>query len=232
MKQLIVIPAFNEAQTIQNVIMTLRAHGYTDVLVVDDASQDETATIARQAGAAVVSLAYQLGAWRAAQTGFRFALENGYNEVVTFDADGQHLPSSVHSLVQHRDSADVVIGSCLTRGTRLRRLAWAFFRCISRVPVMDFTSGLRFYNARAIELLASEAASSLEYQDMGVLMLLSNTKLSITEVSVEMAPRQAGISRIFSSWWAVAYYMSYTTSLCLAKLGHNPFHSDRLRPEV
>jgi hypothetical protein len=97
---------------------------------------------------------------------------------------------------------------------------------------LDFTSGLRLYNARAIELLASETASSLEYQDMGVLMLLSNTKLSIDEVAVEMAPRQVGISRIFSSWWAVVYYMSYTTSLCLAKIGHSPFESKRLKPEA
>ena len=220
---LIVIPAYNEQDTIASVVGSIRREGYPNILVVDDASTDETRIRALSAGAKVVSLAYQLGAWKATQTGMRYAHYHEFDQVITFDADGQHLPDSIGRLLASTPDADLVVGSCLQRGSLLRRFAWRYFRILSGVGLLDFTSGLRLYKKNAVNILAREEASLLEYQDIGVLMLLASAKLTFREVDVRMAPRASGISRIFNSWRAVAYYMVYTTFLCLAKFGHSPF---------
>lgn len=204
-------------------VRSLVSESYTDILVVDDASTDETRERARAAGAEVVALAYQLGAWKATQTGMRYAVDNGFEQVITFDADGQHLPESLTQLQAASVEADLVVGSCIQRGSLLRRFAWRYFRMLSGVGLADFTSGLRLYNKKAVVLLSREEASMLEYQDIGVLMLLASANLRFREVSVQMASRVSGVSRIFGSWRAVAYYMAYTTFLCLSKIGHSPF---------
>jgi glycosyltransferase involved in cell wall biosynthesis len=222
-KILVVIPAYNEEATIYEVVSSLISSGYPNVLVVDDGSVDQTTVLAKAAGAQVIRLAYQMGAWRAGQTGMRYARQEHFDEVITFDADGQHLPESIAVLQAAREEADLVIGACVNRGSKLRRLAWRYFRLISGLSLVDFTSGLRLYGRRAIQLLARAEATSLEYQDIGVLMLLSSAGLAFKEVDVDMIERRAGVSRIFYSWRTVAYYMVYTTFLCLAKIGYTPF---------
>jgi hypothetical protein len=79
------------------------------------------------------------------------------------------------------------------------------------------TSGFRLYNARACAVLAGEEATLIDYQDMGVLLLLRSAGVTFAEVEVQMNPREDGVSRIFYSWWAVARYMLETTVLCIAK---------------
>jgi len=222
-KTLVVIPAYNEEATIYEVVSSLISSGYPNVLVVDDGSVDQTTVLAKAAGAQVIRLAYQMGAWRASQTGMCYAMQERFDEVITFDADGQHLPESIAVLQAAREEADLVIGACVNRGSKLRRLAWRYFRLISGLSLVDFTSGLRLYGRRAIQLLARAEATSLEYQDIGVLMLLASADLDFKEVDVDMIERRSGVSRIFYSWQAVAYYMIYTTFLCLAKIGYTPF---------
>lgn len=217
---LIVIPAHNESDTIVNVIKDLELNGYKDVLVVDDASTDDTAIKAINCGVTVMSLAFNLGAWKATQAGLRYAFEHNYENVITFDADGQHLASELYKLISHQKTAndDIVIGSCLSRGTIGRHIAWKFFRALSGVHIKDLTSGLRLYNRKAIEVLSRKEATLLEYQDVGVLLLLRSFKVSKGEIAVHMVDRTSGISRIFHSWGAVLYYMAYTTILCFCKL--------------
>lgn len=217
---LIVMPAHNEENTIFEVITELQKAGYKSILVIDDASTDATNTRALEAGADVVSLPYNLGAWKATQTGIRFALEKGYKRVVAFDADGQHTPSSIERLISEQkvSQCDLVIGSCIRRGSVSRHIAWWFFRRLSGLNVKDLTSGLRLYNSRAIKALSSKGASLLEYQDVGVLLLLKSYGIKKSEVDVDMMERKDGHSRIFYSWWAVTYYMLYTTILCLSKI--------------
>ncbi|MEO7063532.1 MAG: glycosyltransferase family 2 protein, partial [Dokdonella sp.] len=82
----------------------------------------------------------------------------------------------------------------------------------------DFTSGLRLYDARAVDILAGPAASLLDYQDVGVLMLLAKNGLTIEETPTPMLARREGHSRVFASWPVVALYMMHTTVLCLAQL--------------
>lgn len=216
-RALVVIPARNEVETIGGVIAAIRAHGIADVLVVDDGSQDGTGHAARAAGARVLRAPLPQGAWGAMQTGIRFAVRHGYSSVVTMDADGQHEPAYLEQLLLAGEAADVVIGACPERGSRLRHLAWAYFRLLTGFNIEDLTSGFRYYNSRACRLLADEEATLLDYQDIGVLLLLRKAGFVIREVPVEMNPRQVGASRIFDSWLTVARYMSETTLLCMAR---------------
>lgn len=216
---LVVIPAHNEQDTVAEVVKGALNALDCDVLVANDCSSDETHGRARAAGATVLDMAIQLGAWGAVQTGMRYAQRNGYSHVLTMDADGQHHASDLPHLLetQQRGSANVVIGSCEPRLSTAKRLAWRYFRALTGIRVRDFTSGLRVYDARAIALLAGPPASLLDYQDIGVLMLLDSQGLGIEETAITMSPRSIGISRVFSSWWMVMRYMIATTVLCISR---------------
>jgi glycosyltransferase involved in cell wall biosynthesis len=216
-RPLIVIPAKNEAASINAVVSAVRACGYTDVLVVDDESTDETGRIAREAGALVLRAPLSQGAWGAMQTGIRYAVRHNFTSVITMDADGQHQTEEIQRLLHASKFADVVIGACPSRGSAARKLAWLLFRRLTGFALEDLTSGFRLYNANACQILAGEAATLVDYQDMGVLLVLRRAGLTFCEVEVRMSARVDGISRIFYSWWAVARYMLETTVLCLAK---------------
>lgn len=214
---LVVIPALNEADCIGEVIAKARAHEGVDVLVIDDGSTDDTAAIAMLGGAAVIRAPLWQGAWGAIQTGIRHAVRRGYGAVVTMDADGQHEPSYLPQLIAAGQDADVVIAACPSRGSRMRHVAWWYFRFLTGLAFDDLTSGFRYYNSRACLLLAAEEATLLDYQDVGVLLLLRHAGLTIGEIPVSMNARRSGASRVFSSWWTVGRYMVETTLLALAR---------------
>jgi glycosyltransferase involved in cell wall biosynthesis len=215
----VVIPARDEEPTIARVVSGARAAGFA-VVVVDDDSGDRTAAQARRAGATVLSAPFNLGAWLATQTGIRYARERGFGFVVTLDADGQHEPAHIARLLERYQTGppcNLVIASFPERGSRLRRLAWRLFRGIGLFRVVDLTSGFRLYDREAVAILADEAATFLEYQDVGVLLLLRENGLAVAELAVPMRPRQLGGSRIFHSWAKVFSYMMYSTVLCFSK---------------
>ena len=214
---LVIIPALNEADCIGGVIEQARAHPNVDIVVVDDGSTDETSVVALLSGATVLRAPLWQGAWGAIQTGIRYALRHGYSGVVTMDADGQHEPAYLPQILEVARNADVVIAACPARGSAMRHIAWRYFRFLTGFTLEDLTSGFRYYNARACRLLAGEEATLLDYQDVGVLLLLQHAKLRIAEIPVAMNPRRYGASRVFSSWWTVARYMAETSLLCLAR---------------
>ena len=216
----IVIPALNEAPSIGGLVEMLSgAVPGAIVLVVNDGSDDDTDIEAERAGADVLSLATRLGPWAATQAGIRRARDLGFENALTMDADGQHLPETVPILIaaMRSSGADIVIGSAPARGSNLRNVAWKMIRLVSGLRITDLTSGFRLYNSEAMALIASERASYLQYQDIGILALALEHKLSIVEVSVEMAHRQQGVSRIFNSWLAVGVYMLNTLLLGFSK---------------
>ncbi len=135
------------------------------------------------------------------------------------DADGQHLPGAIEDLLApiSLKKADVVIGSYTERGSWQRRLAWYFFKLISGLKPEDLSSGFRAYNQAALSLLASRDATLLDYQDVGVLLLLQQQGLEIAEVETAMQPRKAGKSRIFSTWFTVFLYMLHSAILSLSR---------------
>lgn len=219
LKPLIVIPARNESASILSVIQDIRSRTQIPIVVVDDHSQDNTFELARQSGVIALKLALPLGAWGATQTGIRYALQMGYTVAITMDADGQHESAYLSDIFEplRQGCADVVIGACPQRASRARRTAWSFFRWISGFDLADLTSGFRSYNRAALEVLASPEATLLDYQDIGVLIMLSKANLKIIEVPVQMQARRNGASRIFMSWWSVGRYLAQTAILCLAR---------------
>lgn len=217
------IPAYNEEATVGTIVAQVRQLWRCPVVVIDDCSTDATIAVARAAGAIVLPLTLQLGAWGAMQTGLRYALRHGYRTAITLDADGQHEPGDIGTLLKPlaNGRADVSIGAFPERASRARRLAWSYFRWLTGLELEDITSGFRAYNHAAMHILATGEASLLDYQDVGVLLILRRKGLRIVEVPVSMQPRTLGASRVFRSWWVVGKYMLQTSLLCLARVGYH-----------
>ncbi len=219
---MVVIPAWNESRSIGAVVESIKKQYQIRVVVVDDGSTDGTGAIARAAGAEVLTLAMNMGAWNAIQTGFRYAMAKGLKCVVTMDADGQHFAESIPILISRLEQggADVVIGGNVARASTNRRVSWSFFRMLTGFDLRDFTSGLKIYNKNAIEVLLGRRAHLFNYQDLGTLLLLRRFGMGICEVAVPMQKRKHGHSRIFSNWWQVIEYMMFSTVLCMSKYRH------------
>jgi len=217
------IPAHNEEATVGVIVAQVRELWNYPVIVIDDCSRDATAQVARAAGATVLPLTIQLGAWGAIQAGLRYALRQGYRTAITLDADGQHEPASIGALLEPLicSQADVSIGAFPERASRARRLAWRYFRWLTGLKLQDITSGFRAYNHAAMRVLTSSEASLLDYQDVGVLLILRRQGLQTVEVPVPMQRRANGASRVFRSWLVVGKYMLQTSLLCIARVGYN-----------
>lgn len=219
-KTLIVMAVNNEEHSLPELLRELKSSEDFDLIVVDDCSSDNTLSICRNAGILTLPLASQLGAWGAMQTGLRYAVRRGYRQVITMDGDGQHHTAELSVLTNFANEHpehDVIIGACVSRGSRLRRWAWSFFRRTSGIEIEDITSGFRLYRGNAVDLLSDARATLLDYQDLGVLLQLHRSGLRIGEVAVSMSERADGKSRIFNSWLTVARYMLFTTMLAIAK---------------
>jgi glycosyltransferase involved in cell wall biosynthesis len=202
----VVIPAFNEGKSIQTVVRAVREHmpGAT-VVVVDDGSTDDTGANARAAGAAVLSLATNLGIGGAVQTGYKFALRRGHSFAVQIDGDGQHDPSETYHLFEQLvdGDADLVVGSrWLGRGDyvapRNRRFAMKFLQALvswrARSRFTDTTSGFRALNRRGIELFAVHYPT--DYPEVESIVLARQFGLRVSEVPVKMEAREHGTSSI------------------------------------
>jgi len=216
---LVIIPARNEAGSVGDVVRDVKSHMDWEVVVVDDASSDDTKMGAEEGGARVVRMPYRVGAWGALQTGMIYALRNGYELCLTMDADGQHiaeeLPAVCAPVIQ--GISDVAIGVCPERVSRARYAAWSFFKHITGLNLQDVTSGLRVYNKKAMQILINKEAAMLNYQDVGVLLMLREARMRATEVKVRMEARRNGRSRVYDSWWTVARYLMETAILSTGK---------------
>jgi glycosyltransferase involved in cell wall biosynthesis len=218
-KVLIIVPARDEAETVGRVVRDVRAHSECDIVVIDDCSTDRTADVAQDQGAAVLRLPIWVGAWGAVQTGFRYALDQGYTMAISMDADGQHRAASLEAVSKPVSvgRSDVVVGVCPHRASLSRRIVWGAFRQITGLTTMDITSGLRAYNSNAMRLLISDNASMLNYQDIGVLLMLRAQGLHVTEVPVWMETRKHGHSRVYANWGLVIAYVMETLMLSTGK---------------
>lgn len=193
----LIIPAYNEAETLHGVLerVALADAGY-EVVVVDDGSQDDTAEIAKRAGATVLRHPFNLGYGAALQTGYKYALERNAAIVAQMDADGQHDPDSIRALADRvrDDELDLVVGSRFleTTGYRmgwLRSLGRGVFSALARLAglrVSDPTSGLQVMNRRVLELYARDFFPT-DYPDVDVLLTAYRHGLRVGEQSVRMA---------------------------------------------
>lgn len=205
MNPLAVVPAFNEAAAIGKVVATIRSLDLDlPVLVVDDGSTDATADIARQAGARVVRLPFNMGYGIALQTGYKYALREGYDAVVQLDGDGQHEPADIGVVLGplRRDEADVVIGSRFLRAGAYRpsaprlvgmKVFGSLAFLLTGTRFSDVTSGFQALNRKAIAFFASERYPA-DYPDADVLVMLMRSGFRIAEVPVTMYAKEAGRS--------------------------------------
>ncbi|HET9242305.1 MAG TPA: glycosyltransferase family 2 protein [Gaiella sp.] len=202
-----VVPAYDEEDAIAAVVDELKAFDpEIDVVVVDDGSADGTAAAAAAAGAAVVRLPFNLGIGAAVQTGFRYALEQGYDVAVRLDGDGQHDPAELPKLLAplERGEADVVTGSRFReeedgyRPPLARRLGITWFArlvsLLSRQRVTDTTSGFQALNRSGIALFARDYPS--DYPEVEATVLVLKHRLRLVEVPVRMREREHGSSSI------------------------------------
>lgn len=155
---LITVPAFNEELKIEEVLLGLKRHGYSNIIVIDDGSVDSTGILARKAGAVVVRHVLNCGLGAALKTGFTYALKLNPDILVTFDGDGQHKAGDIKKLIApiERDESDVVIGSRLlvSRGMGLDRkiiniLSNILTYFVYGVWTTDSQSGFRAFNKKA-----------------------------------------------------------------------------------
>jgi len=219
MKTLIIIPALNESETIGNIILNTKKEGWNDILVVDDCSMDYTRETVKQNGADLICLPINLGAWGAIQTGILFALDKGYSRVVTIDADNQHDPEYIKILLNELDQnqRDIVIGTCLDRGSRAKHFIWKIFKKLSGLEINDLTSGFRAYSKKSMEIVVSDESLILEYQDIGVLLLCKKYGLQLAEIDISMNQRQMGKSRTFHNHMSICRYIFSTLFLIAVK---------------
>ncbi|MDI7269260.1 MAG: glycosyltransferase family 2 protein, partial [Myxococcota bacterium] len=200
---LVILPAHNEAANLPVVVEELRrARPGCAALVVDDGSTDGTAEVAARLGLAVVRHSSNRGYGAALASGYRYAVENGYQVVVQCDADGQHDPAQIERLLDAlARGCDVAIGSrmlggggyrpSLPRGIGIRLFAW-MGRVLNGPPVTDPTSGFAAMNRRAATLL--QEVNPHDYPDLNVLLLLHKGGFVVREVPVTMRPRLSGES--------------------------------------
>ena len=157
----VIIPALNAERTLRQVVVDARAQ-LEPVVVIDDGSRDATGDVARAAGASVIRHDVNRGKGGALKTGFRWAMENGFDGVITLDADGQHLASEIPKFLREREraGADLIIGGrshlfgeMLPRRRTANRFSAACIAWASGVPITDSQSGFRFYSAKLIRSL-------------------------------------------------------------------------------
>jgi glycosyltransferase involved in cell wall biosynthesis len=215
MSLLVVIPAFNEENSISTVIQDVRTHiPSATILVVDDGSQDSTAEAAKSLQVNVVSLPFNVGVGGALRVGFLYAQRNSFSQVLQVDADGQHRASEAKSLLDASTGFDIVIGSrfaesspnystSVLRKSAIRWLSFVISK-ICKTKLTDVTSGFRLSSAAAIELFMKDYPVEYLGDTVESLVIAHKSGLSITEVPVQMSQREFGSpSQNFlkSSWY-------------------------------
>jgi hypothetical protein len=215
-KILIIIPAFNEGARIGEVVRRVReTNPDFDIVVIDDGSRDETAQIAREAGAEVVTHPFNMGYGVAIQTGYKYALAHGYDYLVQIDGDGQHDPAFIPNVLAPvmAGETDFALGSRFLGGdsyepSAARRIGMAFFRwLVSRIIgtlITDSTSGYQAFNREVIRYFTTEVFPC-DYPDADMLITLHRAGFRIREVPVRMHANLDG--RSMHSGWKPLYYM-------------------------
>lgn len=208
-RNLAIVPAYNEVGAIARTVADIQANAPDfDVLVVDDGSTDETSQAARDAGADVIQLPFNLGIGGAVQAGYLYAHRQGYDIAVQVDGDGQHAAGEIQHLLEHlhaHPGTNMVTGSRFMhaeqdgfRSSAARRIGIRFFAVllsvITRQRVTDPTSGFRMCDRKAIELFARDYPH--DYPEVEAILMLHAHRLSRDEVPVTMRARTTGASSI------------------------------------
>lgn len=218
MKTLLIIPAYNEEESLESTINSLvEVRPDVDFLVVNDGSKDGTVAVCRANSYPFLDLPTNLGLSGAFQAGMKYAYRHDYDCAIQFDADGQHLPKYISSLEQAIRTNDIVIGSRFIdkkKPTSLRMLGSNLISFAIRLTtgkkLTDPTSGMRAFNKRMIKYLALGLNNGPEPDTVSYLIKRADAK--VAEVSVEMADRTAGESYL-NPWTSIVYMIRMTVSI-------------------
>ncbi|WP_193598477.1 glycosyltransferase family 2 protein [Microbacterium sp. YJN-G] len=222
---LVLVPAWNESRNVGATVREIRtASSEYDVVVIDDGSTDDTAEVARQAGATVLSLPFNLGVGGAMRTGFTYAQRRGYRRAIQVDADGQHNPADIADVLAGLEHADVSIGARFAeigdyevRGPR----RWAmvvlarFVSKVAHTQLTDVTSGFRAANERAIKQYVRYYPAEYLGDTLDSLVAAVHAGLKVTQVPVAMRPRQHGVPSQ-GTWASTVYLLRSAFALALA----------------
>lgn len=195
---LIIIPAYNEEKNIGRVIESIKKHidQTIDIAVIDDASRDLTYQRAEEHDVIVIRHPFNLGYGGALLTGYKFALENGYEYLLQLDADGQHEPAYIKELLLpvKDKKADVVIGSRYLEKTQyspgvLRGIGVKLFRflilMLTNKKITDPTSGYQAMNKRVFKFF-TQYNYPADYPDADIIVLLLFSGFNIVEIPMRM----------------------------------------------
>ena len=201
-RTVVVIPAYNEEEALPAVLRELAdTVSHLDIIVVDDGSSDATASVAREAGVRCVVLPFNLGIGGALRAGYRYAVDNGYQRAVQFDADGQHRADQIGMLIAALDAgADMAVGSRFLEGDygvgRSRALAmWVLrvgVRAITGQSFSDTSSGFRAIQGPLLEVFAHQYP--VDYMDsVETLVEACRRGYTVVEVPALMNQRAGGV---------------------------------------
>lgn len=219
MKTLIVIPAYNEEENIVKVYKNIKKfdkNNKYDVIVINDGSKDNTLKLLKENKIPHIDLINNLGIGGAVQTGYKYALSEGYDIAVQFDGDGQHSIENVKDIIKpiEEGTCNMVIGSRFIdktssefKSTKMRRIGINiisfFIKLVTKKKIYDTTSGFRAIDKKIIKLFADDYP--VEYPEPVSTTKVLRKKYKVEEVPVKMNERESGVSSIRK--WKNVYYM-------------------------
>lgn len=221
MKTLLIIPAYNEEESLKTTIDSLSGLD-VDFIIVNDGSKDSTVQVCRDNGYPFLDLSTNLGLAGAFQAGMKYAYRHNYDCAIQFDADGQHLPEYIEPLIEAIKENDIAIGSRFVNEKKPRsirmlgsNLISAAIRLTTGEKLTDPTSGMRAFNKRMIKQLALGLNFGPEPDTVSYLIKRADAK--VVEVPVKMAERFAGESYL-NPWTSVMYMLRMTISILFIQL--------------
>lgn len=218
MKTLLIIPAYNEEESLKTTVDSVRnTLPDLDILVVNDGSRDGTVHVCRENHYPFLDLSTNLGLSGAFQAGLKYAYRHEYDCAIQFDADGQHLPEYIEELAEATKVYDIAIGSRFIDKKKphsMRMLGsnliqWAI-RVTTGKNITDPTSGMRAFNKRMIAYMANGLNFGPEPDTVSYLIKRANAK--VVEVPVEVRERLAGESYL-NPWRSSMYMMQMAISI-------------------
>lgn len=221
MKTLLIIPAYNEEESLKATIDSLSDLD-VDYLIVNDGSKDSTVQVCRDNRYPFLDLSTNLGLAGAFQAGMKYAYRHDYDCAIQFDADGQHLPEYIEPLIEAIKENDIAIGSRFINEKKPKsmrmfgsNLISAAIRLTTGEKLTDPTSGMRAFNKRMIKQLALGLNFGPEPDTISYLIKRADAK--VIEVSVKMAERFAGESYL-NPWTSAIYMLRMTISILFIQL--------------
>lgn len=227
---IVIIPAYNEADHIKSVVIGAKKAGAADVIVIDDGSDDQTAYLAHNAGAKVIRHPFNMGYGVALQTGYKYAAAKGYVHLVQMDADGQHDPADIPLLLKQIEAlgCDVLIGSRYLAGgadkaNSLKLAAVWLFRLIIRVTtgtsISDPTSGFQCISSSAFPFITHDGFP-WDYPDADMVIMLLRAGFSVKEIPVKMTENNMRKGMHAGIFTKAYYFFKVFLLIFLALLGN------------